>query len=81
MRSAIEGAGSTLIIITNAPGIPVHAPLGYLADCCIGPLNCLIPCVALCGILIVAWATVHTVHTVTELYFFAVFMDWHRQQQ
>ncbi|KAL2784615.1 major facilitator superfamily domain-containing protein [Aspergillus keveii] len=65
-----QEAGATLIIITNALGIPVRAPLGYLADRYIGPLNCLIPCVALCGILIFAWAAVHTV---TELYVFAVF--------
>ncbi|KAL2850361.1 major facilitator superfamily domain-containing protein [Aspergillus pseudodeflectus] len=65
-----QEAGATLIIITNALGIPVRAPLGYLADRYIGPLNCLIPCVALCGVLIFAWAAVHTV---AELYVFAVF--------
>ncbi|KAL6232196.1 hypothetical protein BDW75DRAFT_232972 [Aspergillus navahoensis] len=65
-----QEAGANLIIITNALGIPVRAPLGYLADRYIGPLNCLIPCVALCGILMFAWAAVHTV---AELYVFAVF--------
>lgn len=63
-------AGATLIIITNALGIPVRAPLGYLADRYIGPLNCLIPCVALCGILMFSWTAVQTV---AELYVFAVF--------
>ncbi|PWY71364.1 monocarboxylate permease [Aspergillus eucalypticola CBS 122712] len=51
-----EESGATLIIIINALGIPVRAPLGYLTDHYIGPLNCLIPCVALCGIMIFAWA-------------------------
>ncbi|RAH53622.1 monocarboxylate permease [Aspergillus piperis CBS 112811] len=65
-----EESGATLIIIINALGIPVRALLGYLADRYIGPLNCLIPCVALCGILIFFWAAVHTT---VELYVFAVF--------
>lgn len=69
MLAISQEAGATLIIITNALGIPVRAPLGYLADRYIGPLNCLMPCVALRGILMFAWATVQTV---AELYVFAV---------
>ncbi|KAJ5300717.1 uncharacterized protein N7443_005719 [Penicillium atrosanguineum] len=65
-----QKAGVNLIIVTNALGIPIRAPLGYLADRYIGPLNCLIPWVTLCGILIFCWAAVHTV---AELYVFAVF--------
>ncbi|PIG82193.1 MFS monocarboxylate transporter [Aspergillus arachidicola] len=65
-----QEAGVNLIIVTNALGIPIRAPFGYLADRYIGPLNCLIPWVALCGILMFCWAAVHTV---AELYVFAVF--------
>ncbi|KAJ5901792.1 hypothetical protein N7495_002320 [Penicillium taxi] len=43
---------------------------GYLADRYIGPLNFLIPWVALCGILMFCWAAVDTV---AGLYVFAVF--------
>ncbi|KAJ5201566.1 uncharacterized protein N7498_006229, partial [Penicillium cinerascens] len=63
-------AAVNLIIVINACGIPIRAPCGYLADRCIGPLNCLIPWIGLCGILIFCWAAVHTV---AELYVFAVF--------
>ncbi|KAJ5790129.1 uncharacterized protein N7518_007140 [Penicillium psychrosexuale] len=65
-----QEAGVNLIIVTNALGIPIRAPCGYLADRYIGPLNLLIPWVALCGILMFCWAAVHTV---AELYIFAVF--------
>ena len=65
-----QKAGVNLILVTNALGIPIRAPCGYLADRYIGPLNCLIPWVALCGILMFCWAGVHTV---AELYVFAVF--------
>lgn len=70
MLAISQEAGATLIIISNALGIPVRAPLGYLADRYIGPLYCLIPCVALRGILMFSWPAVHTV---AELYVFAVF--------
>ncbi|KAJ5667309.1 hypothetical protein N7507_003173 [Penicillium longicatenatum] len=62
--------GVNLIIVINACGIPIRAPCGYLADRYIGPLNCLIPWVALCGILMFCWIAVHTV---AGLYVFAVF--------
>ncbi|KAJ5511496.1 hypothetical protein N7453_003599 [Penicillium expansum] len=65
-----QEAGVNLIIVTNALGIPIRAPCGYLADRYTGPLNLLIPWVALCGILMFCWAAVHTV---AELYVFAVF--------
>jgi MFS family permease len=64
-----QEAGVNLILVTNALGLPIRAPCGYLADRYIGPLNCLIPWVALCGILMFCWAAVHTV---AELYVFAV---------
>ncbi|KAJ5171373.1 uncharacterized protein N7500_004156 [Penicillium coprophilum] len=62
--------GVKLIIVINACGIPIRAPCGYLADRYLGPSNCLIPWVALCGILMLCWIAVHTV---VELYIFAVF--------
>ncbi|KAJ5661032.1 uncharacterized protein N7484_000404 [Penicillium longicatenatum] len=62
--------GVNLIIVINACGIPIRAPCGYLADRYIGPLNCLIPWVALCGILMFCWIAVDTV---AGLYVFAVF--------
>ncbi|KAJ5360948.1 hypothetical protein N7517_010139 [Penicillium concentricum] len=65
-----QEAGVNLIIVTNALGIPVRPPCGYLADHYIGPLNLMIPWVALCGILMFCWAAVDTV---AELYIFAVF--------
>ncbi|OQE20978.1 hypothetical protein PENFLA_c015G02534 [Penicillium flavigenum] len=65
-----QSAAVNLIIVINACGIPIRAPCGYLADRYIGPLNCLIPWVGLCGILMFCWAAVHTV---VELYVFAVF--------
>ncbi|KAK4861799.1 hypothetical protein LT330_003834 [Penicillium expansum] len=65
-----QEAGVNLIIVTNALGIPIRAPCGYLADRYTGPLNLLIPWVALCIILMFCWAAVHTV---AELYVFAVF--------
>ena len=58
-----------LIIAINAAGLPIRAPCGYLADRYIGPLNCLIPWVALCGILMYCWAVVNSV---VGLYIFAV---------
>ena len=70
MLAISQEAGATLIIITNALGIPVRTPLEYLADRYTGPLNWLIPCVVLCSILMFAWAAVHTV---AELYVFVVF--------
>ena len=70
MLAISQEAGATLIIITNALGIPVRIPLEYLADRYTGPLNWLIPCVVLCSILMFAWAAVHTV---AELYVFVVF--------
>ena len=65
-----QAAGVNLIIVINACGIPIRAPCGYLADRYIGPLNCLIPWVALCGVLMFCWMAVHSV---AELYVFAVF--------
>ncbi|OQE42167.1 hypothetical protein PENCOP_c004G00882 [Penicillium coprophilum] len=62
--------GVKLIIVINACGIPIRAPCGYLADRYLGPLNCLIPWVALCGILMFCWIAVQTV---VELYIFTVF--------
>ncbi|TDZ33581.1 MFS transporter asaE [Colletotrichum spinosum] len=59
-----------LIIVINACGLPIRAPCGYLADRFVGPLNCLIPWVALCGLLMFCWAAVDTV---AGLYAFAVF--------
>lgn len=65
-----SSAGVNLIIVINASGIPIRAPCGYLADRYIGPLNCLIPWVLLCGILMFCWASVRTIG---GLYVFAVF--------
>lgn len=65
-----ETSGANLIIIINAAGLPIRAPLGYIADRFIGPLNCLIPWVALCAILIYSWAAVYNS---AGLYVFAVF--------
>ncbi|KAI1860044.1 uncharacterized protein JN550_011728 [Neoarthrinium moseri] len=53
-----QTGGVNLIIIINAAGLPIRAPLGYLADRYIRPMNCLIPCVALCSILMFCWAAV-----------------------
>ncbi|KAF7589452.1 hypothetical protein BBP40_004289 [Aspergillus hancockii] len=65
-----QASGVNLIMIINAAGVIIRAPCGYLADQYIGPLNCLIPWVALCGILIYYWAAVHSI---AELYVFNVF--------
>ncbi|GAB0137268.1 hypothetical protein EsDP_00005541 [Epichloe bromicola] len=65
-----QGAAVNLLITINACGIPIRAPCGYLADRYIGPLNCLIPWVALCGILMFCWAAVDSI---AGLYVFAVF--------
>jgi MFS transporter, MCT family, solute carrier family 16 (monocarboxylic acid transporters), member 3 len=54
----------------NAVGIPIRAPCGYLADRYLGPLNCLIPWVALCAIMMYCWVAVHSI---IELYIFTVF--------
>lgn len=64
-----QSAAVNLIITINACGIPIRAPCGYLADRYIGPLNCLIPWVALCGILMFCWASLNSVG---GLYAFAV---------
>lgn len=63
-------AGVNLVIVINALGIPIRAPCGYLADRYLGPLNCLIPWVSICGVLMFCWAGVHNV---AGLYIFAVF--------
>ncbi|KAH6880613.1 putative monocarboxylate permease [Thelonectria olida] len=65
-----QEAAVNLIITINACGIPIRAPCGYLADRYIGPLNCLIPWVALCGILMFCWAALTSI---AGLYVFAVF--------
>ncbi|PYI03289.1 MFS monocarboxylate transporter [Aspergillus sclerotiicarbonarius CBS 121057] len=65
-----QTAGVNLVIVINAAGIPIRAPCGYLADRYTGPLNCLIPWVAICGVLMYCWIAVHTV---AGLYLFAVF--------
>lgn len=62
-------SGANLIIIINVAGLPIRAPCGYIADRYIGPLNSLIPWVALCAILIYSWAAVHNA---AGLYIFAV---------
>lgn len=59
-----------LLIIINAAGIPARIPCGYLADRYLGPLNVLIPWVALCGFLMFCWAAVHNT---AGLYAFAIF--------
>ncbi|KAG6012334.1 hypothetical protein E4U43_007842 [Claviceps pusilla] len=64
-----QSAAVNLIITINACGIPIRAPCGYLADRYIGPLNCLIPWVALCAILMFCWASLNSVG---GLYAFAV---------
>ncbi|RAL00357.1 MFS general substrate transporter [Aspergillus ibericus CBS 121593] len=61
-------AGVNLVIVINAAGIPIRAPGGYLADRYTGPLNRLIPWVAICGVLMYCWIGVHTV---AGLYLFA----------
>ncbi|GCB23469.1 riboflavin transporter MCH5 [Aspergillus awamori] len=63
-------AGVNLVIVINVLGIPIRAPCGYLADRYLGPLNCLIPWVSICGVLMFCWAGVHNV---AGLYIFAVF--------
>ncbi|KAI5460993.1 MFS monocarboxylate transporter [Mariannaea sp. PMI_226] len=65
-----QAAAVNLIITINACGIPIRAPCGYLADRYIGPLNCLIPWVALCGILMFCWAALDSI---AGLYVFAAF--------
>jgi len=62
-------SGVNLIIIINAAGMPARAPCGYLADRYLGPLNVLIPWVALCGIVVFCWAAVEDA---ADLYVFAV---------
>lgn len=62
--------GVNLIIVVNAAGMPARAPFGFLADRYLGPMNCLIPWVALCGILMFCWISVKDV---ASLYVFAVF--------
>lgn len=59
-----------LIIIINAAGIPARVPCGYLADRYLGPLNVLIPWVALCGLLMFCWTAVRNT---AGLYVFAIF--------
>lgn len=53
-----DASGVNLIIIINAAGLPARAPCGYLADRYLGPLNVLIPWVALCGVVMFCWAAV-----------------------
>ncbi|PYH89424.1 MFS general substrate transporter [Aspergillus ellipticus CBS 707.79] len=65
-----QTAGVNLVIVINAAGLPIRVPCGYLADRSTGPLNSLIPWVALCGILMYCWIAVDTV---AGLYIFAVF--------
>lgn len=65
-----SSAAVNLIITINACGIPIRAPCGYVADRYLGPLNCLIPWVALCGILMFCWAALDSI---AGLYVFAVF--------
>ena len=55
-----ESSAANLIIITNAADLIIRAPCGYIADRYLGPLNSLIPWVAICAILIYSWAAVHT---------------------
>ncbi|PLB49264.1 MFS monocarboxylate transporter [Aspergillus steynii IBT 23096] len=65
-----ESHGANLIIIMHASGVPIRPPLGFIADRYIGPLNCLIPLTALCGMLMFCW---HGVVSIAGLYVFAVF--------
>ena len=58
-----------MIIIINAAGLPARAPCGYLADRYFGPLNVLIPWVALCSVIMFCWAAVKSS---AGLYVFAV---------
>lgn len=62
-------AALNLILTINACGIPIRAPCGYLADRYLGPLNCLIPWVAVCSLLLFCWAALDSV---AGLYAFAV---------
>ena len=59
-----------LIIITNAAGLLVRPSLGFIADRRLGPLNCLIPAVAMSAIVLYSWIAVKDA---AGLYTFAVF--------
>ena len=59
-----------LIIIMNAAALFVRPALGFIADRYLGPLNCLIPAVALCAVLLYCWILVDSA---VGLYAFAVF--------
>ncbi|KAH8647907.1 major facilitator superfamily domain-containing protein [Xylariales sp. PMI_506] len=65
-----QAEGVKLIIVINAAGLPIRAPLGYIADRYVGPMNLLIPWVSLCGILMFCWVSVIAA---AGLYTFAVF--------
>lgn len=54
----------------NAVGLPARPMLGYIADRYFGPLNCLIPSILICSILMYSW---QAVSDATGLYIFAVF--------
>ncbi|MCJ1281871.1 hypothetical protein MMC26_001194 [Xylographa opegraphella] len=60
----------SLLLITNAIGIPIRPLLGLLADRHLGPINTLIPSALFLGLVLYLWAAVHTR---AGLYVFAVF--------
>ena len=54
----------------NAAALFVRPILGFVADRYLGPLNCLVPAVALCSLLLYCWIAVKNA---AGLYAFAVF--------
>ena len=58
-----------LVVIMNAAALFVRPVLGFIADRYLGPLNSLIPAVALCAVLLYCWIAVKTA---AGLYAFAV---------
>ena len=58
-----------LLLVVNAVGILIRAPLGYVADRWIGPINTLIPSAIVLGLMIYVWIGIKTR---VAMYLFAV---------
>lgn len=58
-----------LLLVLNAVGVLIRAPLGYVADRWIGPINTLIPSAAILGLMVYVWIGIRTR---AAMYVFAV---------
>ncbi|TWU78566.1 hypothetical protein ED733_003558 [Metarhizium rileyi] len=66
--SSVESV--SLLLITNAIGLPVRPIVGYVANTHIGPINIFIMATAFVGVMLFVWTTVTTR---TSMYVFSVF--------